>query len=85
MLKLFKKKEKAIELPCAMKCGHIVNATYCGRPYCIRCNCFETVDMTHRKAYCRYCGLKVKSHVGLPLFELDIEHDEDTFVCWECL
>lgn len=66
-----------------MKCGHVVNATLYGKPYCIRCNCSEVEDMTNRIAQCRYCGKYVKSDPELPFFRAG--KDWDNYCCPRCL
>lgn len=65
-----------------MKCGPVVNATYNGRTYCIRCNCYEVEDMTSRVAFCRFCGKAVKSNVDLPFFTAG--KGFDSFCCEKC-
>lgn len=76
-------KEERDNMKTLMRCGHVVNATLYGKSYCIRCNCFDTEDMSRRKAECRFCGKTTQSDVNLPFFKVG-KNGVDEYCCEDC-
>lgn len=74
-----------------MKCGHIANATCNGKPYCVICDCDETVTgmpvLEGRMASCSHCGKVVPSSEDLPFFSYRPNCNTDSYYCgcygWE--
>lgn len=72
-----------------LKCGHIPNSvTYIDgeeKECCAICGCYEfsdiEVDLTNRKAKCRYCDNETKSNFNLPFFEYKPNQEYDNYYC----